>query len=96
MEMVSHQKIRKKIAFEHFVLCPVHFLVSFQLRTGNVIFHYIKYLNYKSLSWLRRSPLVTRLYILLLVTMLLYILVVTKLLLAAAWAPTPYIIQFRW
>jgi len=77
MEMDSHQKIRKKIAFGHFVSCPVHFLVSFQLRTGNVIFHYIKYLNFKSLSRLRRSPLVT------------------KLLLAAACAPTPYIIRFR-
>ena len=76
--MVSHQKIKKKIAFEYFVSCPVHFLVSFQLRTGNVIFHYIKYLNYKSLSWLRHSSLVT------------------KLLITAAWAPTPYIIQFRW
>ena len=50
------------IAFEHFVSCPGHFLLSFQLRTGNVIFHYIKYLNYKSLSWSRPSPMVTTLH----------------------------------
>ena len=48
MEMDSHQKIKKKIAFEHFVSCPIHFLVSFKLRNGNDIFHYIKYLNFSS------------------------------------------------
>ena len=49
------------ITFEHFVSCPGHFLLSIQFRTCNVIFHYIKYLYYKNLSWLRPSPMVTML-----------------------------------